>query len=69
MFNFGRSAVLDNIKWLFFDVGSTLMDEHIAYEYRLHEIAIAANVPYQYVYDKALEFYKQNNEHELLLNN
>ena len=52
--------MFNNIKWLFFDVGSTLLDEHIAYEYRLQEIAIAANVPYEYVYDKALEFYKQN---------
>ena len=52
--------MFNNIKWLFFDVGSTLLDEHFAYEYRLREIASAAKVSYEYVYDKALEFYKQN---------
>ena len=28
-----------NIEWIFFDVGSTIIDEHIAYEHRMREIA------------------------------
>ncbi len=32
------------IKWLFFDVGSTIMNEQIAYEHRMRNIANAANV-------------------------
>ena len=28
-----------NIKWLFFDIGSTIVDEHLAYEHRMRETA------------------------------
>ena len=47
-------------EWLFFDVGSTLVDESCAYEHRLREIADAAQVAYKEVYALALDFYKQN---------
>ena len=49
-----------NISWLFFDVGSTLIDEQIAYKYRMQDIAEAANTTYQKVYDTAIQFYNQN---------
>ena len=49
-----------NISWLFFDVGSTLIDEQFAYKHRLQDIAEAANTTYQKVYDTAMEFYRQN---------
>lgn len=48
------------IKWLFFDVGSTLVDEGPAYEHRLRDIADAANVPFKQVWEKALGFYRNN---------
>ena len=48
-----------NITWLFFDVGSTLIDEQFAYKHRMEDIAEAANTTYQKVYDTAMEFYKQ----------
>lgn len=54
-----------NIEWLFFDVGSTLVDEHIVYEERMKKIAEAANTTYDKVYDTALEFYKQNRKGDL----
>lgn len=54
-----------NIEWLFFDVGSTLVDEHIVYEERMRKIAEAANTTYDKVYDTALEFYKQNRKGDL----
>ena len=49
-----------NITWLFFDVGSTLIDEQFAYKHRLQDIAEAANTTYQKVYDTAIQFYNQN---------
>lgn len=51
---------MENIRWLFFDIGSTLLDEQAAYACRFREIAAAAKVPYEYVYEKALYFWKQN---------
>ena len=49
-----------NAEWLFFDVGSTLIDESAAYAHRLGDIAAAAGRPYEEVYENALDFYKQN---------
>lgn len=54
-----------NIKWIFFDVGSTLIDEHIAYEHRFKDIASMANCEYQYVYKQAINLYKQNRKGDL----
>ena len=54
-----------NISWLFFDVGSTLIDEQIAYKPRFLDIAEAANTTYQKVYDTAIQFYKQNKKGDL----
>jgi len=48
-----------NIQWLFFDAGSTLIDEESVYRLRFQEIASSANQPYDRVYETALEFYKQ----------
>ena len=57
--------MVENIKWLFFDVGSTIVDEHIAYEHRMRKIAELANVTYGSVYETAMEFYKQNKKGDL----
>ena len=54
-----------NISWLFFDVGSTLIDEQFAYKHRLQDIAEAANTTYNKVYDTAMEFYRQNKKGDL----
>ena len=54
-----------NITWLFFDVGSTLIDEQFAYKHRLQDIAETANTTYQKVYDTAIQFYKQNKKGDL----
>lgn len=43
----------------FFDVGSTIVDEHLAYEHRMREIADSANTTYSNVYEVAMTFYKQ----------
>lgn len=52
--------MMENLEWLFFDVGSTLVDEHAVYEHRMKEIADCASTTYEKVYETAIEFYKQN---------
>ena len=49
--------MVEKIKWLFFDVGSTLIDEHLAYEHRMREIAEAAGITFEKVYELAMDFY------------
>ena len=56
---------MENIEWLFFDVGSTLVDESMVYEYRMRTVAQLAGVAYEYVYNTAMEFYKQNKKGDL----
>ena len=48
------------IKWLFFDVGSTIMNEQIAYEHRMRDIANVANISFEKVYEMAMAYYKLN---------
>ena len=54
-----------NIEWIFFDVGSTLMNEEKAYLHRLHDVANAVNEPYEKIYDLAINFYKDNRKGDL----
>lgn len=56
---------MENIEWIFFDVGSTLVDESKAYEKRLQIVAETAKVSYKYVYQTALEFYQENKKGDL----
>lgn len=55
----------NNLKWIFFDIGSTLVDEHIAYENRMKEIAETAKITYEKVYEIALKFYRKNQKGDL----
>lgn len=48
------------VKWLFFDVDSTLVDEQLCYVLRLQEIASLANLPYELIWETAMQFYRQN---------
>lgn len=57
--------MFEEVKWLFFDVGSTLVDEHVAYEHRLREIADLADTTYEKVYNDAMKLYKQNKKGDL----
>jgi HAD superfamily hydrolase (TIGR01662 family) len=57
--------MFENIEWLFFDVGSTLVDEHMAYEHRLRDIAALANVSYERIYKDAIALYKDNKKGDL----
>ena len=52
------------VKWLFFDVGSILVDEQLCYALRLQEIASLANLPYELIWETAMQFYRQNKKGE-----
>lgn len=54
-----------NIEWIFFDVGSTLINEEKAYLHRLHDVANAVNEPFEKIYDLAINFYKDNRKGDL----
>ena len=57
--------MFENIEWIFFDVGSTIVDEHFAYKHRMNEMADLANTTYSNIYETAMEFYKQNKKGDL----
>lgn len=52
--------MFSNVEWLFFDIGSTLVDEWSAYRHRFRDMANAAGVSEEFVFDTALQFYRQN---------
>lgn len=56
---------MKDVKWVFFDVGSTLVDESVVYENRMREVARSADVDYEYVYETAMEFYRKNQKGDL----
>ena len=51
---------MDGVKWLFFDIGSTLVDETKVYDDIFQKIAVAGGVSVEEVKTRAIEFYKQN---------
>ena len=55
----------DEIKWLFFDVGSTLVDESKVYEDRMKRIADLSGLTYEQIYKYAMSFYKENKKGDL----
>ena len=60
---------MSKLKWIFFDVGSTLVDEIECYKQRLEKIAEAGGVEPEYVFEKAKELYKQNRRGDLEIAN
>ena len=55
----------DKIKWLFFDVGSTLVDESKVYEDRMKRIAELSGITYEDVYESVKSFYRENKKGDL----
>ena len=53
------------IQWLFFDIGSTLVDEEKAYEARIKTAISGKNISYQLFYDKMLSYFKENKKGDL----
>ena len=58
---------MENIEWLFFDVGSTLVSEEKPFLHRLHEIAEAVNEPFEVIQDKVTQLYKEKKKGEHVL--
>ena len=56
---------MNKIEWIFFDVGSTLMNEEIPFKRKFEEISKKANVLFEEVYEKAIEFYKDNKKGDI----
>ena len=57
----------NNIEWIFFDVGSTLVNEEKVYCHRLQDIAAAAGEPFEKIYNMAIDLYKNNKKGDLEL--
>ena len=51
---------MNNFKWIFFDIGSTLIDESIAYRKRIERTIAGTNVTYDDFYNKMVEISKYN---------
>lgn len=56
---------LNNIRWMFFDMGSTLIDETLAMEHRIREVIDGTEVTYDQFMEKKLFFAKQNRPADL----
>ena len=52
--------ILASIKWIFFDIGSTLVDESVAYQNRIERTIAGTNVTYDDFYNKMVEISKYN---------
>lgn len=50
----------NNIEWIFFDVGSTLVDESKAYQHRINDAIAGTSITYDQFYDTMINYYKQN---------
>lgn len=57
--------MIRNIKWLFFDIGSTLVDESAAYARRIRETIAGSGVSCERFYEEMLVFYRQNKKGDL----
>ena len=59
---------MKNIKWIFFDIGSTLVDESVAFRKRVEKAIANTNVSYDDFYSEMVEIskYNQNVYHKAL---
>lgn len=55
----------EKIKWLFFDMGSTLIDESVAIEHRIREVIEGTDITYEQFIEKKVFFAKQNKPADL----
>ena len=51
--------ILLDVKWIFFDVGSTLMDETQAYDHRVREMIAGTDITFSAFDSKRIELAKQ----------
>lgn len=55
----------DTIKWLFFDIGSTLIDESTAYENRIKKMLCGTEIELSLFYEAMIGYYRQNKKGDL----
>lgn len=51
---------MENIKWLFFDVGSTLVDETESYNHRIRDAISGTDITFEEFNEKRIYFAEQN---------
>lgn len=56
---------LKHIKWIFFDMGSTLIDETVAMDHRIREVIDGTDLTYEQFVEKKLFYAKQNKPADL----
>ena len=56
---------MQGIKWIFFDVGSTLIDETEAYNHRIRDAIAGTDITFEQFQEKRVEFAKQNLKSDL----
>lgn len=55
----------ENIQWIFFDMGSTLIDETIAMDHRIREVIEGTEITYEQFIEKKLFYARQNKPADL----
>lgn len=60
--------MIKGIKWLFFDLGSTLVDESVAFEYRMQIVAEKSGLSLDEIMKKVIGYYEHNQkgDHKIL---
>lgn len=53
-------GLIKDVEWIFFDVGSTLVDETRAYQHRIEDAIAGTDITYQQFYDTMLGYYRRN---------
>ena len=53
------------VKWLFFDVGSTLVNERKAYEHRIRDMIAGTEISFEQFYEAMLGYYRRNMKGDL----
>lgn len=56
----GINIMDKKVKWIFFDVGTTLVDETRAYDHRIREVIDGTNITFEQFQEKRRFFAKQN---------
>lgn len=53
---------MNNINWIFFDIGSTLVDESVAYQNRIEKTIAGSQISYEEFVDRLIESYRVNTQ-------
>ena len=56
---------MSKLQWLFFDIGSTLVDESKAYEHRIKDTIEGSDITYEHFYETMLNFWRQGKKGDM----